>query len=196
MKRLLLLIFLCSVVTWSQTAPSGYTSHYGLRKWATGAHPSSDSINANWTDIDEILYQKAGLHGKADSAVIADSAKKFNRGYKVYTGLMGQSGTSNPTVTVLGDNTIGNITWTRINIGQYVGTLTGAFTVNKTWAICLTAQNSASAIGITPTSDSTVSVSTYYVTNNGDDPPDSYVISYQPIDGQLSGLSFEIRVYP
>lgn len=58
------------------------------------------------------------------------------RGYKIYTALLSQSGTSDPTVTVLGSNQIGTIVWTRNSTGNYTGTLTGAFTSNKTWLIC------------------------------------------------------------
>ena len=49
----LLILFLPE--TRSQDIPSGYTTHYGLRKWAENAHPSSDSLNANWVDIDQAL---------------------------------------------------------------------------------------------------------------------------------------------
>ena len=51
--------------------------------------------------------------------------------YKKYIALISQTGTANPTVAVL-ENTIGNIVWTRSLVGVYYGTLTGAFTANKT----------------------------------------------------------------
>lgn len=54
---------------------------------------------------------------------------------KIYTALLSQSGTSNPTVTVLGTNEIGSIVWTRNGVGDYTGTLTGAFTANKTFVM-------------------------------------------------------------
>jgi len=53
----------------------------------------------------------------------------------VYTALLTQSGTSAPSATVLGTNTIGSIVWTRSSAGVYVGTLSGAFTANKTWSV-------------------------------------------------------------
>jgi len=52
--------------------------------------------------------------------------------YKVYTALLTQSGTDAPVATVL-DNTIGNIVWTRNDIGQYLGTLSMAFPQNQTF---------------------------------------------------------------
>lgn len=57
--------------------------------------------------------------------------------YKVYSALITQSGTSNPTVTVL-RNTLGvNITWTRTGDGEYQGVSTNAFTELKTWYVIL-----------------------------------------------------------
>lgn len=53
------------------------------------------------------------------------------RPYKVYTAYIGQVGTGAPTVTIM-ENTIGAIVWTRTSTGSYLGTLTGAFTNNKT----------------------------------------------------------------
>ncbi len=50
--------------------------------------------------------------------------------YKVYTGLMSQTGTNAPTVNIL-ENTIGNIVWTYSGVGSYQGALTGAFPSGK-----------------------------------------------------------------
>jgi hypothetical protein len=46
--------------------------------------------------------------------------------YKKYIALISQSGTADPTVSIL-ENTIGDIVWTRISSGSYQGVLTGAF---------------------------------------------------------------------
>lgn len=53
-------------------------------------------------------------------------------GYKVYTALLNQSGSSAPVATPLGDNTIGAIVWTRESEGRYVATLSAAFPFGKT----------------------------------------------------------------
>lgn len=58
--------------------------------------------------------------------------KKAKSNTKVYRALFNQSGTSAPTVTVLENTFGGNIVWTRAGAGWYVGTLSGAFTANKT----------------------------------------------------------------
>lgn len=65
---------------------------------------------------------------------------------KIYTILLSQSGTSDPTVTVLGTNEVGSIVWTRNSTGIYTGTLTGAFTANKTWLICQKGDGSGSFV--------------------------------------------------
>lgn len=65
---------------------------------------------------------------------------------KQYTGLLQQTGTSNPTVQIL-QNTIGTIIWTRTGIGVYIGTLAGAFPTLKT-ITNPTGQNNAAFIPI------------------------------------------------
>lgn len=57
MKKHLILFLLCLAfftveLLQAQTAPSGYTTNFRFRKWAQGANPGADSLNANWTDID------------------------------------------------------------------------------------------------------------------------------------------------
>jgi len=54
--------------------------------------------------------------------------------YKVYTALLSQSGTDAPVATVL-ENTIGNITFQYIDVGNYVGTSSALFTENKTFIV-------------------------------------------------------------
>ena len=52
--------------------------------------------------------------------------------YKVYTALLTQTGTNAPVATVL-ENTIGDIVWTRVDVGEYLATLSNAFTIGKTF---------------------------------------------------------------
>ena len=52
--------------------------------------------------------------------------------YNVYRALLSKSGTSNPTVDYVFENTIGSIAWTSTSANETVGTLTGAFTVDRT----------------------------------------------------------------
>lgn len=53
-------------------------------------------------------------------------------GEKQYIALLNQTGTSNPTVTILKNTLSGAITWTRTGVGTYEGTLTDGFPTNKT----------------------------------------------------------------
>lgn len=52
--------------------------------------------------------------------------------YKSYVAFFDQSGTGDPTVTVIVNELSGPIVWTRTGTGQYSGTLAGAFTIGKT----------------------------------------------------------------
>ena len=53
--------------------------------------------------------------------------------YTKYVALITQSGTNDPTVIEL-ENSIGPIVWTRTAVGNYEGTLAGAFTLDKTYS--------------------------------------------------------------
>jgi len=54
--------------------------------------------------------------------------------YKKYIALISQTGTADPTVNIL-ENTLGDIVWTRSSIGNYLGSLTGAFLQPNTYII-------------------------------------------------------------
>jgi|688.fasta_scaffold1293628_2 hypothetical protein len=55
--------------------------------------------------------------------------------YKVYTALITQTGTDAPVAIVLENTLGGNIVWTRIDEGIYIGTLSNSFIENKTGVI-------------------------------------------------------------
>jgi hypothetical protein len=55
--------------------------------------------------------------------------------YKVYTALLSQTGENAPTAIVLENTLGGNIVWTRIDEGVYIGTLSNSFIENKTGVI-------------------------------------------------------------
>ena len=62
------------------------------------------------------------------------AANDMLRNYERYIALISQTSTSAPTVIEL-ENTIGPIVWTRSSTGTYIGTLTGAFTLDKTYVM-------------------------------------------------------------
>lgn len=68
-------------------------------------------------------------------ANLEDWLDSFDRPYKVYTALLTQSGTSAPVATVLENTLGGTVVWTRSDVGTYAGTLSGAFTADKTFLV-------------------------------------------------------------
>ncbi len=103
--------------------------------------------------------------------------------YKKYIATISQTGTNDPTVTVL-ENTIGDIQWVRMGVGTYYGQLLGAFpTQDKVYLIL---NNTLASLFITEfvwgTLDN-VNILTY------DGTP-------APTDGALTYNTIEIRVYP
>jgi len=53
--------------------------------------------------------------------------------YKIYRALLTQTGGNAPVATVL-ENTLGTIVWSYLAPGLYLGTLNGAFPINKYFA--------------------------------------------------------------
>ena len=102
------------------------------------------------------------------------------RPYKVYTALITQTGTSAPVATVLENTLGGSIVWTRVNPGIYSGTLTGAFTTDKTILL-----NNNPVGGVFTNIFSSVNTITIQTRN----------YSNAQTDDGLSNTSIEIRVY-
>jgi hypothetical protein len=99
--------------------------------------------------------------------------------YKVYVALLSQMGTDAPTVAVL-ENTIGDIVWTRFDVGIYQGTLTGAYTLNKT--VAFIGNTAAGSQSLVTWNTNEVNV---YTKSNGNMPQDEW----------LYDTPVEIRVY-
>lgn len=68
--------------------------------------------------------------------------------YLVYSALLTQSGTDAPVATVLQNTLGGTVVWTRNSTGQYLGTLAGAFTLNKTVVPPFDSGNPGGAVNI------------------------------------------------
>jgi len=102
--------------------------------------------------------------------------------YKKYVGTISQTGTSDPTVTVL-ENTIGDIVWTRGGTGLYSGDLLGAFVGQD--KVYLFINNTLASLFITEFKWGTldnININTYDITGAS-------------IDGAMSYNTIEIRVY-
>ena len=109
-------------------------------------------------------------------------ANDMLRNYQRYIALITQTSTSAPTVIEL-ENTIGPIIWTRKATGEYVGTLSGAFTANKTYATI--SQTVANSMVLISTTASEITI----ITTNLQNPTAS------KHDSHLSKNTIEIRVY-
>lgn len=103
--------------------------------------------------------------------------------YKVYTALLSQVATGAPTVTVLDNTLSGAIVWTRNAVGDYVGTLAGAFTNLKTAILPNTGfVNGIGSFAITRVSADVISIFSWDSTGTD-------------ADSILNEQTIEIRVY-
>jgi hypothetical protein len=72
---------------------------------------------------------QAGVTRRCSTQDVADLGTSTT---KVYAASLSASGTANPAATVMINGLSGAIVWTHSATGIYLGTLSGAFTVNKT----------------------------------------------------------------
>lgn len=105
--------------------------------------------------------------------------------YKVYSALLNQTGTANPTAVVMENTLSGSIVWTRDGVaGHYTGTLTGAFTNANIFYLTNNFGNASAPIGVEVLKIDNNSISLW--TRAG----------ASTSDGLLNGkTSIEIRVY-
>ncbi|CAB4153779.1 Baseplate structural protein Gp9/Gp10 [uncultured Caudovirales phage] len=105
--------------------------------------------------------------------------------YLKYVCNLNQTGTGAPTVQVL-ENTLGNIVWTRTAVGQYSGTLNGAFPNNlKVWFSKVNSQGASQTFNAVLTHGTANII--YLIVRDADNttPTDDIYLA-----------TFEIRVYP
>lgn len=112
----------------------------------------------------------------------------------VYRAVLNQSGTNPPVPTIL-ENTLGDIVWSRVGAGEYNGTLTGAFTLDKTMVLITPAN--ASAVNEWQFFEATrMDINRVHVISTS---VDISLGAAGQLDGLLSGqfgIGIEIRVYP
>jgi len=75
------------------------------------------------------------IQGGADRRLTVTDIKDFTAPYKVYRALLTQTTTGAPVATILENTLGGTLVWSRSSAGSYIGTLSGAFTVNKTFIL-------------------------------------------------------------
>lgn len=108
--------------------------------------------------------------------------------YKVYTALLTQSSTSDPTAVIL-ENTLGApVTFSRVGDGLYYITCSefNFFTVNKTFICPIVTDDVLKRYAMRAVSPTTIELSTY---------PNFTLTPPTPLDGLLSDDGIEIRVY-
>jgi hypothetical protein len=103
--------------------------------------------------------------------------------YTKYIALISQSSTADPTVFEL-ENTIGPIVWTRVSTGIYDGTLTGVFTLDKTYLMISNVETDG-IVMIKRTNNNSIRITTTNL--------DSPIAATE--DDTLKKNTIEIRVY-
>ena len=110
-------------------------------------------------------------------------ANDMLRNYQRYIALISQTSTNAPNANEL-ENTIGPIVWTRISTGVYHGTLTGGFSVGKTYTMLSNAVKDNQAV-ISVVSANVIKIETLEIKHPAG--------PHQ--DGFLNNNTLEIRVY-
>lgn len=85
-----------------------------------------------------------------------------------YNCLLNQALTAAPVATVVGDNTVGDIVWSRTSTGIYTGTLTGAFLGDVLFDV-LTPTNVLHTFSIIKTSSNVITLKSYLSGTLSDD---------------------------
>lgn len=86
---------------------------------------------ANYEPLDNIGFDQTLAKVGHVNRVI-DEVNNLQPTYAVYTALLTQTAGNAPVATVLQNTLGGTVVWTRNGAGDYVATLTGAFTAGKT----------------------------------------------------------------
>jgi hypothetical protein len=122
----------------------------------------------------------------ADTIVISGSPIP-QPSYKVYTALLIQNSTNDPFALVL-ENTIGPIVWTRSSTGVYLGTLSGAFTSQKTIVFMSVSSSGGASWGYQYVSARQTDDEIFVISQIGDS---TSTLS----DGILNSTPIEMRVF-
>src|SRR4029079_4305549 len=113
-----------------------YSKSYYTIQSAAPASPPANEI---------VIYAKSGGIYAKTSAGVETLVSNVTASSKTYRAFMTQSATAAPTVTVFENGLSADIAWTHSATGVLIGTLTGAFTTNKTF---INATLSAGSVGI------------------------------------------------
>ena len=161
--------------------------------WNISLNPFGGRVLINKTNDDLTNQLQVAGTISASPATTANQVPTWGqvqaaaRPYKVYTALLSQTGTNAPTATVLENTLGGTVVWSRLSTGTYVGTLAGAFAVNKT--ICFHQRSS----DLASSSAFDYSMSSAQASTNTVDLKST--LAGGLADGLIIRSSVEIRVY-
>ena len=193
-------------VTGNVTGTAGNSSSWNFLPRTAGNIPTpnyvvslnsdgSNAGNTSLTQLKSVVGESIPLTGTptaptatagTNTTQVATTAfvQSALRPYKVYTALLTQTGTNAPVATVLENTLGGTIVWTRNNTGQYNGTLTNAFTTDKTWV---------GIMGIGTLTQYTAAMSAYR--QNVDVVRIDTTLAGGFTDAMMTSVPIEIRVY-
>lgn len=133
------------------------------------------------------VFKINNLAGTGNRTVVADASGNLSAtgvGYRVYTALLTQTGTSAPVATVLENTLGGTVVWSYAATGTYDGTLAGVFTDAKTTVSLNLGQLSGTTNGKNGGHSNSINTVRLAVIDNG-----------TASDGKLTKALVEIRVY-
>ena len=137
------------------------------------------------TGTEELAIVQGGSTVKATAQDVADLAAGLP--YKSYVAIISQSGTSNPTVSAVLENTIGTMTVTRSGVGTYTFQSSGFGGFGGNNKVVVLFLNGQSTTGL---------YRGQYVPPIGAVQLGSFNTSNTVTDGLISTATIEIRVYP
>ena len=154
--------------------------------------PSGTQFIGLASTVDTTERRSALINAESAAYTMQDIVDTIPSGpaYKVYTALLSQSGTSNPTVIVLQNTMTSAVTITRSSQGSYsvICNDFNFFTVNKTAISAISSNNGMLLARTAITNPTTFRIETF---NYSD--PSSFNV---PNDGCLYFSMLEVRVYP
>jgi hypothetical protein len=156
-----------------------------------------ENIAITEIDFDGDVMDSRGDFETGIEAMFPNLARDESLSYLVYAAVLTQSGEEAPVASIMQNTLSGPILWSRSGVGVYVGTLTGAFTANKTFFPQIpTAGYSVSPFSVSTMfdfgwtggrqSDNTVTISFFNETYNS--------VEFDTIG--VGQIFIEIRVYP